>query len=114
MKIDKINEGINTYQNIDTGNGVKEGSFKEEIQKGEMEKLTETKLREVAKHHDFSKPVTFDESKKITEFMQEENKVVNHLSAQQREEINTIIAEFLIKDPILSSKLLTILRGLKE
>jgi hypothetical protein len=114
MKIDKINEGMNTCQNIDTGNGVKAGSFKEGIQKDQIEKITESKIREVAKHHDFSKSVTFDESKKITEFMQEENKALNYLSVQQKEEINTIIADYLIKDPILSSKLLTILRGLKE
>ena len=114
MKIDKMNEQINLFNNSESIKGGEAKSFKQGVSDCSINNFIDDRLIEIAQNHDSGAPVSLEESKKITKIMQEENIAVRNLSSSQQEELNTMIAEFLIKDPVLSSKLLHILKGLKS
>ena len=114
MKIDKLNEQINLFKNCESVKGGVNKSFESGAGEGVRGGSIDERIIEIARKHADGMPVNFEESKKVTEILQEENDLIRYLNSGQREELNTMIAEFLMNDPVLSSKLLHILRGLKS
>lgn len=114
MKIDKMNDQINLINNGETIKGGDRKSYTYGAGDRGKNSSIDGRLVAIAQNHDIGAQVSIEESKKITEILQEENIVAGYLSPCQQAELHTMIAEFLIKDPVLSSKLLHILRALKS
>ncbi len=113
MKIEGINGQFNNGEKIEATDVQQRLEGTENNKTDAVREEAKISLKKIANLRSSWKTISIDEAKEIVSILQSGNLLLESLSAEKREELNQLIAEQLINDPILSAKLIDLLDRLR-
>jgi len=113
MKIEGIKGQFNHGKNIEATDAQRRLEVSENNKSGKVREEIKISLKKIANLRSNWNSISIEEVKEVVKILQAENLLLANLSAEKREELNQLIAEELINNPILSARLIDLLNRLR-